>query len=184
MSQSTAEHRAAAKGKTARCCVLTISDTRTEETDKGGRLIIESLNAAGHKIEDYSIVPDEPEQISTQLDAWLHIATFGDCEDEQGQPAPCVDVIITTGGTGIARRDTTIEVARRFLDKELEGFGELFRMLSYEEVGPAAILSRAVAGLSNETLIFCLPGSTNAVKLALDKLIVPELPHLIWERKR
>jgi molybdenum cofactor biosynthesis protein B len=95
-----------------------------------------------------------------------------------------IDAIFTTGGTGIARRDTTVEVVSRLLDKPLEGFGELFRMLSWDQVGPAAMLSRAVAGLAGETLIFAMPGSTAAVDLAMSKLIVPELPHLIWERRR
>ncbi|MEM1107270.1 MAG: molybdenum cofactor biosynthesis protein B [Planctomycetota bacterium] len=170
-SESTKEHRDAAADQTARCAVLTVSDTRTKETDRGGRLIVEHLENAGHAIADYEIVRDEPDAITDQLHAWLNT----------DHPP---DAIITTGGTGIASRDTTVEVARRFIDKELEGFGELFRMLSWEEVGPAAMLSRAVAGLANETLLFTLPGSTNAVKLAMTKLIIPELPHLIWERLR
>ena len=169
MSEATTQHRAAAADRRARCAVLTVSDTRTPETDKGGRLIIDQLEAAGHEAVEYLIVRDEPAQIENQLRAWL-----------DAKP----DVILTTGGTGISSRDTTVEVARRLLDKELEGFGELFRMLSYEEVGPAAMLSRAVAGLAGDTLLFTLPGSTNAVGLALTKLILPELPHLIWERAR
>ncbi|MEM9419927.1 MAG: molybdenum cofactor biosynthesis protein B [Planctomycetota bacterium] len=171
MSESTAQHRAASADQRARCAVLTVSDTRTKETDKGGKLIIEHLEAAGHAIGAYEILPDEPTAIELQLTTWL--AT-----------QPPFDAIITTGGTGIASRDTTVEVARRHLDKELEGFGELFRMLSWEEVGPAAMLSRAVAGLAGETLVFTLPGSSNAVGLAMTKLIIPELPHLIWERAR
>lgn len=167
---STQEHRQQAEGQTARCAVLTISDTRSEHDDKGGRTIIDALEAAGHAIGDYTIVRDEPDQIESKLRIWLDTGDF--------------DAICCTGGTGIARRDTSVEVVRRLLDKELEGFGELFRMLSWEQVGPAAMLSRALAGLAGETLIFLMPGSTAAVDLAMSKLIVPELPHLIWERKR
>lgn len=170
---STAEHRDKAAGQIARCAVLTISDTRTKDTDKGGRVIIDALEAAGHAIVDYRIVKDEAEDIEPQLRAWL---TPGNGET--------IDAILTTGGTGIARRDTTVEVVGRLLDKPLEGFGELFRMLSWDQVGPAAMLSRAVAGLAGETLIFTMPGSTAAVDLAMSRLIVPELPHLIWERRR
>jgi molybdenum cofactor biosynthesis protein B len=150
--------------------VLTISDTRTKDTDKGGRVIIDAFEAAGHRVDAYEIVRDEPAQIDAQLRAWLSEKRF--------------DAICTTGGTGIASRDTTIEVVERLLTKKLDGFGELFRMLSWDEVGPAAMLSRAVGGLCGETLIFSMPGSTNAVALAMNKLIVPELPHLVWERSR
>ena len=167
---STSEHREQAKDRRAVCAVLTISDTRTKETDKGGQTIIDALRAAGHEVAAYTIVRDEPVQIEGQLRAWL-------CEHR-------FDVICTTGGTGIASRDTTIEVVERCLTKKLDGFGELFRMLSYSEVGAAAMLSRAIGGLSGETLLFTMPGSTNAVGLAMNKLIVPELPHLIWERSR
>ncbi len=170
MSESTDQHRQAAAGQTIRCAVLTISDTRNKADDRGGGLIIESLESAGHDVTAYEIVKDEPQQIDEQLRAWLA---------EGG-----LDVMILTGGTGISQRDTTIEVVRRVLDKELEGFGELFRMLSWDEVQAAAMLSRAVAGLADQTLLFALPGSTNAVRLAMQKLIVPELPHLVWERKR
>jgi len=171
VSESADEHRKAAAGRAARCAVLTISDTRTAETDKGGRTIIDALEAAGHGVGHYGIVPDDPRKIDGKLRAWL---------DE----ADAVDAIFTTGGTGIASRDTTIEVVDRLIDKKLDGFGELFRMLSFDEVGPAAMLSRAIGGLAGETLVFAMPGSTNAVKLAMDKLLVPELPHLVWERSR
>lgn len=177
-SPSTTQHRAAAADRRARCAVLTVSDTRTAETDKGGKLIIEQLEAAGHEVVAYEIVRDEPAQVEQTLTRWLSNQEAS----IKNQKSP--DAILTTGGTGIAARDTTVEVARRFIDKELEGFGELFRMLSWEEVGPAAMLSRAVAGLAGETLLFTLPGSTNAVGLAMSKLIIPELPHLIWERAR
>jgi molybdenum cofactor biosynthesis protein B len=180
---STEEHRKQAAGRIARCAVLTISDTRTAETDTGGKLIREALTEAGHQVVDCVIVKDEPDQIKHQLDAWL--AQPGQVAGaEAGAGAGAFDLIVTTGGTGISSRDTTIEVVERLLDKKLEGFGELFRMLSWDEVGPAAMLSRAVAGLAGDSLIFALPGSTNAVGLAMSKLILPELAHLIWERAR
>ena len=168
---STDDHHRAAADRRARCAVLTVSDTRTAATDRGGDTVAATLTAAGHTVEARTLVPDEPAAVRAAIQGWLQSAT-----------PP--DVVITTGGTGIARRDTTVEVARELIDKELEGFGELFRMLSYEQVGPAAMLSRAVGGLANETLLFVLPGSVNAVTLAMEKLIVPELPHLVWERSR
>jgi len=176
-SKSTAEHRAAAADRRARCAVLTVSDSRTKDDDRGGRLIIEHLEAAGHEVVAYEIVRDEPVEVEGAIRGWL-----------AGAHPP--DAVITTGGTGIASRDTTVEIARRFITKELEGFGELFRMLSWEQVGAAAMLSRAVAGLAVTPnnpaggLIFTLPGSPNAVELGMSKLIIPELPHLIWERRR
>ena len=167
---STQEHRKKAAGQTANCAVLTISDTRTEATDEGGRIIKELLAGAGHAVGGYTIVKDEPTAIDAQLRVWLKAGTF--------------HAIFCTGGTGIAKRDTTIEVVERLLDKRLDGFGELFRMLSWQEVGPAAMLSRATGGLAGETLLFAMPGSTNAVRLAMGKLLVPELSHLVWERRR
>lgn len=167
---SSQEHRKKAASQSAVCAVLTISDTRTEATDEGGRIVRELLTAAGHSIKAHAIVKDEPTQIDAQLRSWLL--------DES------LHAILCTGGTGIARRDTTIEVVERLLDKKLDGFGELFRMLSYEQVGAAAMLSRATAGLAGETLLFAMPGSTNAVRLAMEKLIAPELSHLVWERRR
>ncbi|MEM6459379.1 MAG: MogA/MoaB family molybdenum cofactor biosynthesis protein [Planctomycetota bacterium] len=168
----TDRHRAAAARDepVARCAVLTVSDTRTPETDAGGRLVRDRLAAAGHAITDHAILPDDPARIADRLDAWLKKVDL--------------DLVVTTGGTGIAARDTTVEVVRRRLTKEIEGFGELFRMLSYDAVGPAAMISRATGGLADNALLFCLPGSPNAVELALDKLILPELPHLLWESKR
>ena len=170
MADSVAEHREYASDRRARCAVLTASDSRTLETDTGGDLIVGALEAAGHLVAHRAVVPDEATTIAAQLDQWL-----GD---------PAVDVICTTGGTGISSRDTTIEVVRERLDRVLEGFGELFRYLSWEEVGSAAMLSRAVAGLGGETLVFAMPGSPNAVRLAMERLIIPELPHLLWERQR
>lgn len=150
--------------------VLTVSDTRNYETDKGGQLIQTLLKDENINIKrgNYQIVKDDQEAIHSQLQTWLQQKN--------------IDVIITTGGTGIAQRDVTIEVVRPLLDKEIEGFGELFRYLSYtEDVGTRSLLSRAVAGTHDEALIFALPGSTGAIKLAINKLIKPELNHLIHE---
>ena len=172
------------RGQRIRCGIITVSDTRTNETDAGGALIREHLEAqrtdSGESMCEVvasTIVKDDPAQIRATFDLWL-----GRSE---------IDVIITTGGTGIARRDTTIEIVQQLLTTPLDGFGELFRMLSFEEVGSAAMLSRATAGLvieasgsGAETFIFSLPGSVNAIQTAMEKLILPELPHLIWERSR
>ncbi|HEC2216470.1 TPA: molybdenum cofactor biosynthesis protein MoaB [Staphylococcus delphini] len=155
-----------------RCAVLTVSDTRTTETDKGGQSVQTLLQTADFDVEiqHYTIVKDELIAIQTAVQQWL-------TED--------IDVIVTTGGTGIAPRDVTIEAVTPLLDKEIEGFGELFRYLSFtEDVGTRALLSRAVAGTANRTLIFFLPGSTGAVKLALNRLILPELTHLVYEMNK
>ena len=152
-----------------RCAVLTISDTRTFETDTSGAAIRAALTQAGHDVVRYTLVRDEPEQI----EALVGICVADGCK-----------LIITNGGTGIARRDSTFEVIDGMLEKRLPGFGELFRMLSYQEIGSAAMLSRATAGVHGGALIFCLPGSTNAVRLALEQLIVPQLAHLVWETMR
>ncbi len=174
VSESTEHHRSSAEGQTARCAVLSISDSRIRETDRGGKLLVDGLRGAGHRVEGYELVRDEPKEISAQLRGWL----------AEGTADGPFELIVTTGGTGISSRDTTIEVVERLLDKRLDGFGELFRMLSWSQIKAAAMLSRAVAGLSGETLIFSLPGSPNAVRLALTELILPELPHLLWERRR
>jgi molybdenum cofactor biosynthesis protein B len=150
--------------------VLSISDSRTLETDTSGKLIVDALDGAGHPVAAYALVPDEAADIEAQLRTWL-------------EPRD-LQLIITTGGTGIATRDTTIEVVERLLDKRLDGFGEIFRTLSFQEIGAAAMLSRAVAGLAGETFLFSLPGSRNAVHLAMTQLILPELCHLVWERRR
>jgi molybdenum cofactor biosynthesis protein B len=152
-----------------RCGIITISDTRTFENDSSGATIKSALTDAGHVIVRYEIVKDEPQQIGELVRA---LAQDG-CQ-----------VIITNGGTGIARRDSTFEAIDALLEKRLPGFGELFRMLSYDDIGPAAMLSRATAGTYRNTLIFCLPGSTGAVRLALEKLLIKELPHLVWETIR
>ncbi|NNJ10712.1 molybdenum cofactor biosynthesis protein MoaB [Chloroflexales bacterium ZM16-3] len=152
-----------------RCGIVTISDTRTFETDTSGATIRAALTQAGHDVVRYEVVRDEP----TQIVELVCSLTSEGCK-----------LIITNGGTGIARRDNTIEAIERLLEKRLPGFGELFRMLSYDDIGPGAMLSRATAGTYSGSLIFCLPGSTAAVRLALEKLIMPELSHLIWETVR
>jgi molybdenum cofactor biosynthesis protein B len=169
MSQSVEEHRAAAPDH-VRCAVVTVSDTRTVETDRSGQLIQSQLSAAGHEIVDYRIVQDEPAQIDAVLTELIGRA---DC-----------DAVIFNGGTGIARRDTTYDTVSRRLEKQLDGFGELFRSLSYAEIGAAAMLTRATAGVVGGTVVFLTPGSTNAVGLALDKLIVPEIAHVVFEMRK
>ena len=163
---SVASHRAEAPAS-VRCAVLTVSDTRTPDSDTSGALIRETLGFSGHSVVDYRIVPDEPEQIREVLAGWITR------ED--------VQAVLANGGTGIAARDTTYDAISAMLEKRIDGFGELFRMLSWQEVGAAAMLSRAVAGVAGGTLIVAMPGSTNAVRLALTKLIVPELGHLVYE---
>ncbi|NJK80712.1 MAG: MogA/MoaB family molybdenum cofactor biosynthesis protein [Chloroflexaceae bacterium] len=151
------------------CGIITVSDTRTSETDTSGALIREMLSQNGHDVVRYELVKDEPEQIAALV--------------REMESAGC-QVIVTNGGTGIARRDSTFEAIDSLLDKRLPGFGEIFRMLSYADIGSGAILSRATAGVYGRSLIFCLPGSSGAVRLALEKLIVPELRHLVWETIR
>lgn len=172
------QHQAAkfAHQSPVNCAVLTISDTRTPETDVGGKLIAQLLERAGHRAASTAIVRDEPSQIEYQLRAWLNDSN--------------IQAILTTGGTGIGRRDSTIEVVRQLLTAELDGFGELFRMLSFQNVGGAAMLSRAVGGMVQHadservTFLFAMPGSPNAIEVAMNNLIAPQLAHLVWERKR
>lgn len=154
-----------------RCKVITVSDTRTKETDKSGQLMIELLQDAGHEVVDYEIVKDEMEPIRN--------AVIMGCLNDN------IDVVLTNGGTGIAKRDVTIETVRQLFEKEISGFGELFRLLSYQEdIGSAAILSRAIAGVISDKAVFSTPGSTGAVRLAMNKLIVPELGHVVKELKK
>lgn len=154
--------------KSVRCMVVTISDTRTEETDKSGQLIADLLEQEGHRMIVKEIIRDEADVITETI--------------KKGCNNKDIDVILTNGGTGISNRDVTIETVRPLLDKEIQGFGELFRMLSYEEdIGSAAIMSRAIAGVSNHTAIFTTPGSSGAVKLAMNRLILPELSHVVHE---
>ena len=160
------DHRA--KAQTVGCVsytVLTVSDSRTQETDDSGRLIQQLCNEAGHRLLDYEVVRNEPWRIQAAVRRFLQGS--GQC-------------LIVTGGTGAGRRDLTVETVMPYLEKVLPGFGELFRWLSYEEIGAAAALSRAMCGVSRGRVIFCLPGSEAAVRLGLGKLLLPELSHLIW----
>jgi len=163
------EHKAQAPTSVG-CFVLTISDSKTPDTDTSGALIRELLTAAGHRVTGHAIVKDEPAQVTAVI--------------RSGCAAPSVEVFILTGGTGITTRDSTFEAVEALLDKRLAGFGELFRMLSYQEIGAAAMLSRAQGGVVQGRVLFSLPGSPNACRLALEKLIIPELGHLIREVSR
>jgi molybdenum cofactor biosynthesis protein B len=170
-SESTQQHRESAADRgPVPCAIVTVSDTRTAETDRSGAALRERLEGAGHAVVFYALVKDEPAEIGALLDRIV-------AETE-------ARVILFNGGTGITRRDTTYDILSQKLEKTLPGFGELFRMLSWEEIGPAAMLSRATAGVYRGRLVFSMPGSTNAVKLAADRLIVPELAHLAWELTR
>jgi len=151
-----------------RCAVVTISDTRTEATDTSGAAIVELLTAAGHEVARRRLVKDDPAVVRDAV--------------RSGRTA--ADVIITTGGTGITARDSTYEAITALLDKRLDGFGELFRMLSYAEIGAAAMLSRATAGSIGTTAVFTLPGSEHAVRLAMTRLILPEIGHVVRELRR
>jgi molybdenum cofactor biosynthesis protein B len=169
LSESVHKHRESAPEQ-VRVAVLTISDTRTPDTDTGGDTVEELMRDAGHQIVERDIVRDEASSIRTRLVNLL--------------ARPDVDAVVTTGGTGISARDTTYEVVDRMLEKKLDGFGEIFRMLSYEEIGAAAVLSRAVAGAVGTKFIACLPGSRNAVRLAVERLIVPEISHVVFELRK
>lgn len=164
------QHRDQAAGLgPARVAVLTISDTRTPETDRSGTRLRELLAADGHALAAYEIRRDEPDEIRALVDQWC--------------ASGAVDVVLTNGGTGIGPRDGTFEAISSLIERPLPGFGELFRMLSWSEVGPAAMLSRACAGVRGRTLVFSMPGSTNAVEVAATKLILPELRHLVLEMR-
>jgi molybdenum cofactor biosynthesis protein B len=152
-------------GVTVGCAVITVSDTRTPETDRSGQLIQQLLSNSGHRIGQYALVKDEPDQIRSQLNALSNRADL--------------DTLIFNGGTGIAPRDTTYDAIEQLLEKTLPGFGEIFRALSYQEIGSRAMASRAIAGTYRGKLVFSVPGSSNAVKLAVEKLILPELVHLV-----
>jgi molybdenum cofactor biosynthesis protein B len=169
VSESVRQHREAAPDA-IRAAVLTISDTRTRETDTGGDVAEELLSGAGHEVVAREIVRDEATSIRNTL---IDLLARSD-----------VDAVVTTGGTGISGRDTTYEVVDRMIEKKLDGFGELFRMLSYEEIGAAAVLSRAVAGTVGAKLVASLPGSRNAVRLGVGKLLVPEIAHIVFELRK
>ena len=161
---SIAEHKEKGK-RSIRCFVVTVSDTRDESTDTSGQTIKKLLAAEGHQTAGYRIVKDEPAQIQALLIEAL----------EKND----VDAVIVNGGTGIAPRDGTYEVVSRLLEKKLDGFGEIFRYLSYVDIGSAAIMSRAAAGTAGGKILISLPGSSGAVKLAMEKLILPEIRHMV-----
>ena len=158
-----------------RCAVLTVSDTRTDATDTGGGAIVTLLTEHGHDVLFKQIVRDEPDQVRALIAEWIGIGGTND------RP---IQAIITTGGTGISSRDRTYEAVTSLLDKQLDGFGELFRMLSFQEIGAGAMLSRACAGVARGRIVICLPGSEHAVRLAMTRLILPELGHLVREISR
>ncbi|MYL38969.1 MogA/MoaB family molybdenum cofactor biosynthesis protein [Halobacillus litoralis] len=167
---SVHEHKQAIQGP-VRCGIITVSDTRTVDTDKSGRLMKEKLLEGNHEIIRSSIIRDEKASILQELHEYT--------------AHPTMDVILMNGGTGIASRDVTIEALESIFEKEMPGFGEIFRMLSYtEDIGSAAILSRAAAGVVNGKAVFSTPGSSGAVKLAMDKLILPELRHVVRELRK
>lgn len=166
---SVTDHKAQAP-HTVGCFVLTVSDTRTPDTDASGRAICSLLAAAGHLLTGQAIVRDEPTDVASRVREAL-----ADAETQ---------AVITTGGTGITSRDGTFEAIDTLLDKRLDGFGEIFRLLSFQEIGPAAMMSRAMAGTVGRKAIFVLPGSENAVRLAMTRLILPELGHVIQQLKK
>ena len=161
------EHRKAAVTG-VRCAVLTVSDTRAPETDISGRTIVDLLESASHVVAKRQILRDNPKDVHDAV-----LAQIGG-----------VDAIITTGGTGITSRDSTYEAVADLFEKRIDGFGELFRMLSYPEIGSAAMMTRACAGVARGTAIFILPGSEHAVRLAMTKLILPEIGHVVRELRR
>lgn len=162
-SKAVREHKEHAP-KSLRVAVITISDTKNAEADESGRLLRDGIGRAGHEVADYAIVRDEVSAIQEAIDAAV------------GRGA---DAVVANGGTGLAKRDVTIEAVAPLLEKTLDGFGDLFRLLSYRRIGSAAMLSRAIAGVHRGRVIFCLPGSPDGVKLAWEELIAPELPHLV-----
>lgn len=152
------------------CAVLTISDSRTEEDDESGKLLKQKLSQSGHQVTAYAVLKNDSQAIKQKL--------FELLEHEKPQ------VIITTGGTGLGHRDITVETVSSILEKKLDGFGELFRFLSYQEIGTAGIMSRAIAGVVGGKVIICLPGSRGAAELAIDKIILPEVGHMVSEATR
>lgn len=153
-----------------KCAVLIISDSRTEKTDESGKLLVEGLKCAGQEVVSFALLKNDPESIRNKMGELLH--------------SPNVQVIIASGGTGASKMDLTIETVLPMLEKKLDGFGELFRYLTYQEIGTGSILSRAAAGVVLGKVVICLPGSLKAVKLALEKIILPEIGHLVREASR
>lgn len=162
-------HRAEAPASVG-LAILTVSDTRTEATDEAGRYLREAAAAAGHRVVARAIVPDDPAAVRAALAAAL--------------ADPAVDVVLATGGTGVAGRDGTVEAVEEVLEKRLPGFGEVFRVLSFQDVGPPAILSRATAGTVGRRAIFALPGSRGAVRLAWERILGPEIAHVVREVRK
>ncbi len=169
MSDPVAEHRSEAPSSID-LAILTVSDTRTESSDTSGALIVALARAAGHRVVDWAIVPDEPAAMRALLEG---LRDRGD-----------VHAVLMTGGTGISPRDQTFETVSALLTKPMPGYGELFRMLSHAEIGSATILSRALGGLMGRMVVLVMPGSRAAVQLAMEKIIVPELPHLVREARK
>jgi molybdenum cofactor biosynthesis protein B len=169
MSQVPDEHRAEAPAS-VRCAVVTVSDTRTLQTDTSGQAVVDLLTGAGHQVVARHLVRDEPGEIRPLL------LSLGD--------EPELDAILLTGGTGVGSRDQTFETVSALMSKPLPGYGELFRMLSYQQIGSAAMLSRATGGLLGRKILLTMPGSRGAVLLAMQKLILPELGHLVREARR
>lgn len=167
MTNSPAHEHKQDAPRSISCMVITCSDTRTPETDTSGQLIQKLLEGDGHRIVAYQVVKDDPGQITHRIA--LGLWKYG------------AKIIIVNGGTGISRRDSTFDAVSKMLEKRLDGFGEIFRFLSYQEIGSPAIMSRAVAGIIEGRVVFSIPGSENAVRLAMEKLILPELGHLVKE---
>jgi molybdenum cofactor biosynthesis protein B len=169
MSHVAAEHRASAP-EVVRCATATVSDTRTLPTDSGGQLLHDLLVAAGFEVLAREIIRDEPAAMRSLL--------------ERFRDDPRIDAVLLTGGTGLSSRDQTFETVGSLITKPLPGYGELFRLLSYQEIGPAAMLSRAIGGLMGHTVVLTMPGSPAAVRLAVERIIAPELRHLVREARR
>ena len=164
------DHRQKAGKGSVTVAIVTVSDTRTPETDQNRQYIENRMSELNHHVAAYRLIKDEPDQVAAVI--------------EELTSMPDVQIVLFNGGTGISPRDTTYDVVSKYLEKTLPGFGELFRMLSFQEVGAAAMFSRATAGVYHGTLVFSMPGSPNAVQVALEKLIIPEINHLAWEIAR
>jgi molybdopterin adenylyltransferase len=164
------QHQSSAKSIAARCAIISLSDTRTLETDTSGKRIADLLRDNGHDIVEHKVIPDD----ATGFKLVLHNLLT----------RPDVDTILTTGGTGISQRDQAITVVESAIESPLPGFGELFRMLSWHKIASGALLSRATAGIAKKKPIFAMPGSTAAVELAMQKLILPELRHILHELRK
>ncbi|MFC1939119.1 molybdenum cofactor biosynthesis protein B [Chloroflexota bacterium] len=163
------EHKEKAP-RSVNCAVLTVSDTRTEQDDDSGRLIRQKLSQSGHRVISYAILENEAESIKKKIDELLN-------QEE-------IQVIITSGGTGVSSRDVTVDTVAAILEKKLDGFGELFRFLTYQEIGTASVMTRAIAGVAMGKVILCFPGSPAAAELAMDRIILPEIGHMVREATR